>query len=113
LYFVQYACDPANVSRVHDIVVHELQAMATAPASDNELHRAKAFLLRQIPLDEASLQSIAQGILQRSALHLPLDEPTIAAHHYLSLNAAQVEAAFAKWVRPESLVRISEGPAPQ
>jgi zinc protease len=113
LYFVQYACDPANVSKVHGIIVHELQAMATTPVSDNELHRAKAFLLRQIPLDEASLQSIAQGILQRSALDLPLDEPTIAAQHYLALDAGGVEDAFAKWVRPDGLVRVSEGPAPR
>ena len=37
----------------------------------------------------------------------------IAAHHYVELNAEQVKAAFAKWVRPEDLVQVTEGPNPQ
>ena len=46
-------------------------------------------------------------------LDLPIDEPTVAAKRYLALQAAEVQAAFAKWVRPESLVRVSQGPAPR
>ena len=46
-------------------------------------------------------------------LDLPLDEPTIAARHYIELNAAAVQAAFQKWIRPDDLVRVSEGPNPQ
>jgi zinc protease len=44
---------------------------------------------------------------------LPLDEPSVAAHHYVDLTADNVMAAFAKWVRPGDLVQVTEGPSPQ
>jgi zinc protease len=113
IYFVQYACDPQNVGRVHDMVAEEIRKMQTTPVTAEELQRAKALLLRRIPLEEASVEDIASGILQRWRIGLPLDEPTIAAHHYLALDARDVQAAFAKWIRPDDLVRVSQGPAPR
>jgi zinc protease len=68
--------------------------------------------LRQIPLSEASVEEIARGLLGRTDLGLPLDEPTRAAQRYIALDAATVQQAFRKWLRPNDLVRISEGPAP-
>lgn len=112
LYLVDYACDPSNVSKVHDAVVQELKDMQTTLAAPDEMQRAKALLLREIPLSEASFQDIADGLLYRIRLGLPLDEPTLAAHHFLALDAAQVKTAFAKWLRPTDLVQISEGPQP-
>ena len=58
------------------------------------------------------MDAIAGGIISRVDLGLPLDEPTIAARRYIELGPAQIEAAFRKWMRPEDLVRVSEGPAP-
>ena len=113
VYFVQYACDPQNVSRVRDIVMRELTAMRQTPVTARELRRAKAFLLRQMPLEEASVDEIAQHTLERASLDLPLDEATIAAERYLALGPAEVQAAFAKWVRPDGLAEVSEGPRPQ
>ncbi|MFI4880732.1 MAG: hypothetical protein ACHQD6_09690, partial [Steroidobacterales bacterium] len=83
----------------------------TAVGAD-ELTRVKACLLRQLPLREAGIAEIAAGLLQRSDLGLSLDEPTNAAHHYIGLDGAAVQAAFRKWLRPQDLVRVSEGPAP-
>jgi zinc protease len=110
VYFIEYACEPANVSRVQDAVVRELEAMRATPVTADELHRAKALLLRRIPLDEASVHDIAEGYIERWRLDLPLDEPMAAARHYLALDAAAVRAAFAQWVRPDALSRISQGP---
>jgi zinc protease len=45
-------------------------------------------------------------------LGLPLQEPSLAAQHYLALTAEQVKAAFAKRLRPEDMVRVTEGPKP-
>jgi len=95
------------------VIVRDLKAMQTSPASDNDLRQAKAMLLRQIPLSEASVRSIAGGLVSRSITGLPLDEPIIAARHYLDLTAAQVQAAFAKWLRPDDLVQVTQGPPPQ
>ena len=112
LYFVQYACDPRNVARVHGVVARELGAMQAAPVTAQELELAKALALRELPLDEADVDGIARGLLERSTLDLPLDEPTIAARRYIALSAAEVQAAFAKWIRPDGLVRVSQGPPP-
>ncbi len=113
VYVINFACDPANVDKVRNAVARELTAMQTTPVTDDELHRAKAVLLRQIPLGEASLSSIAGGYLARLSLDLPLDEPMIAAKRYLDLDAKAVQDGFAKWIRPDALALVSRGPAPE
>ncbi len=113
VYTVAYACDPPNVGKAHAIVAQNLKQMQSAAISPDELHQAKASLLRAIPLSESSLGSIANGLISRVELELPLDEPTRAAHHYLELNAEQVKAAFAKWVDPSRLVQVVQGPNPK
>ena len=75
--------------------------------------RSKMLLLRQIPLSEDSIADIARGLLGRSDLDLPLDEPWRAAQRYIDLTPAEVQAAFAKWLRPGDLVRVTQGPPPQ
>lgn len=111
-YEVSYACDPPNVSKARAIIVRDLTAMQKDPVSSHELAQAKAMLLRQIPLSQGSETSIADGMLSRSDIGLPLDEPIVAARRYLALTAPDVQAAFAKWLRPNDLVQVSEGPAP-
>lgn len=113
LYMVSYACDPPNVSKARAIIARNLQAMQTAPVTEEELRQAQALLLREIPLSESSQESIAAGLLSRAAQDLPLDEPTRAAERYVTLTAKDVQAAFAKWLRPRHLVQITQGPTPQ
>ena len=113
VYEVTYGCDPPNVSKAHQIVARDLHDMQMAPPSQQELDQAKALLLREIPLAESSVDAIAGGFLGRASLGLPLDEPTQAARRYLALTPDDVRAAFAKWIRPEDLVQITEGPPPQ
>src|SRR5438067_1947041 len=60
------------------MVAREVTAMQESPVGADELTRVKACLLRQLPLTEASLEQIAHGLLARSDLGLPLDEPTAA-----------------------------------
>ena len=112
LFMVEYACDPPNVSKVQAIIARELQTMRTSPVSADELRRAKALLLRRIPLGEASESRIAKGLLYRATHDLPLDEPMIAAHRYVKLTAPQVEAAYAKYIRPNDQVQVVQGPTP-
>ena len=112
-YFVEYGCDPQNVSKVDDMVANEIREMQRTPVTNDELQRTKALLLRKIPLDAVSVDGIAHGIIQRWDLDLPFDEPTIAAQHYLELGIPDVQAAFVKWLRPDALVRITQGPSPQ
>ncbi|MGA8571282.1 MAG: M16 family metallopeptidase [Desulfobaccales bacterium] len=113
LYAVEYACDPDNVAKVHDIVERNLIEMQSQEVNPDELRQAKLMLLRRIPLSESSLGSIARGLISRSILDLPPDEPITAAKGYVAMTAGQVQAAFAKWVRPADLVQVSQGPLPK
>lgn len=112
-YTVEYGCNPENVSKARALVQHDLNQMRTQDVSADELHQAKALLLRQIPLGESSEEAVARGILGRAEIGLPLDEPILAAKKYYELNADQVRAAFFKQVRPDDLVQVVRGPAPQ
>ena len=51
-------------------------------------------------------------MIYRSSMGLPLDDPIIAARHYVKITAPDVQKAFAKWIRPGDLVQVTEGPAP-
>jgi zinc protease len=113
VYLIEYASDPDNVGKAAAMAAREVSNMQTAAVGVDELTRVKACLLRQLPLGEAGVTEIAHGMLARADLGLPLDEPTLAARRYVELDAAAVQAAFRKWMRPDDLVRVSEGPPPQ
>lgn len=113
LYAINYGCNPDNVSKARDIVARNLMKLVNQPVDPGELRQAQAMLLKEITLSESSADSIAQGLISRTILDLPLDEPTIAGQHYVALTAEQVKAAFAKWVRPADIVQVTQGPAPQ
>jgi len=112
VYLIEYASDPQNVSKAAAIATSEVKAMQSTPATQDELRRVKALLLRQIPLSEASVDEIAAGFIERREWDLPLDEPLLAARRYIELNAADVQAAFKKWLRPEDFVQVTQGPPP-
>jgi zinc protease len=112
-YTIRYACGPSNVAKAREIVWRNLAQMRRQPVSDAELQNAKALLLREIPLSESSVNNIAQGFISRVDLSLPLNEPILAAKRYMDLTASQVQAAFEKWIRPDALVQIVQGPAPK
>jgi zinc protease len=112
-YSVNYGCDPPNVSKAKAIVVRDLKQMQKEEVTPKELHQAKTLLLRKITLSESSVDDIAYGLLQRSLEGLPLDEPTIAAKHYVKITSGQVKAAFAKWINTNNLVQVTLGPNPK
>jgi zinc protease len=113
VYGVDYGCNPDNVAKARGIIVRNLMEMQTGLINPGELQQAKAMLLREMPLKESSLSTVAAGLISRWVLDLPLDEPTLAAKHYVALTAPQVRAAFAKWLRPQDLAQVTQGPAPQ
>ena len=110
LYTISYGCDPRNVSRARAIVERDLKQMQTARIPEETLNQAKALLLQQIPLSESSVHSIAEDLISRTANELPLSEPSEAAREYLQLTPLQVQSAFTRWIRPEDLVEVTEGP---
>jgi zinc protease len=112
-YSVEYGCNPDNVGKARALIVRDLNQMRTQNVSPDELHMAKALLLRSIPLGESSEEAVAAGLLGRAVIGLPLDEPLVAARKYDALTADQIRAAFSKYVQPDNLVQVVRGPAPK
>jgi zinc protease len=110
VFRVSYGADAINVPKARALVIQDLTDMQTSPPSTGEMQQALAMLLREIPLDQSSETRIADGFLSRAVIGLPLDEPVRAAEKYKSLTAQQVQAAFAKWIRPNDFVEVVEGP---
>jgi zinc protease len=113
VYQVEYACDPPNVSKARAIILGNLKDMQANKVSERELHQAKLMLLRDIPLGESSVDWIANGWLTYSALGLPLEERVHAGRIYVKLDATDVQSAFVKWLRPDDLVQVTQGPSPK
>jgi len=113
VYQVAYACDPPNVAKARAMVLADLAEMRTKTVTAQELHQAKLMLLRDIPLAESSVDEIASGWLSRAELGLPLDEPVRAGRIYTALSAKDVKQAFARWLRPDGLVQVTQGPEPK
>jgi zinc protease len=109
-YIINYGCDPANVLRARAIVERDLKEMQTSMVPEAMLNQAKVLLLQQIPLSESSVGRIAEGLISRTTNELPLNEPVLAARRYVEVTPQQVQAAFAKWIRPRDLVQVTEGP---
>ncbi len=112
-YSVEYGCNPENVSKARTLIVRDLDRMRTEDVSASELQQAKALLLRQIPLSESSEDEVAEGLLRRAEIGLPLDEPIRAAKRYYALDAGEVRAAFFRHVRPGDFAQVVRGPAPR
>jgi zinc protease len=110
-YTVSFGADPAKVAAASALVVKDLKQMQSEPMSADDLTRAKSILLRQIPLGEASFGAIGGQLLTLASEGRPLDAPTIAARHYLALDSADVQQAYAKHIRPDSFVTAVKGPA--
>ncbi len=109
-YSVSYGADAQNIDKARDLVIRDLKAVQDEPVTADELTRAKASLLRQLPMGRASFDAIGYEDLHLSDLGLPLDQPEVAARHYYDTTAEQLQAALRKWLRPDDLVEVVQGP---
>jgi zinc protease len=110
-YTVEFGSDPDKVGKARAIIDRDLHDLAAKAPTANEMSQAKTQLVRDLSLSEASVSSIAGGLVARATADLPLDEPTQRAKAILALTAERVRAAFAKWIDPARFVQVVEGPA--
>ncbi len=110
---VAYKSDPRNVLKARTRITRDRNRMRTDLVSSEELHQAKALLLRQLPLSESSEEAVAGGFLARAKVGLSLDETYRAAEQYAALTTEAMRTAFQRHAIPANLVQVVEGPAPQ
>ena len=111
-YSVTFGADAANVERARQLVVRNIRDMQTTPVSEPELRRAKAEVLRRLPMQRASVSGIAGTYLRLVELGLPLDLQRTAGERYLAVTAADIQRAFAAALRPDDLAMVVKGPPP-
>ena len=109
-YTVAFGADGVNVGKARALVLRDIKDMQTAPVTDAELGRVKAQILRRLPMQRASVGAIASLYLTRVGLGVPLDSDAQAEQAYRGVTAAQIQQAFAKWLRPDDLAEITQGP---
>ncbi len=107
---VSFGADTANVAAATALVRRDIATMQTTLVSDAELDRAKAQVLRQLPMQRASIGAIAAFYLRLVELDLPLDTARRLPDAYAAITAEQVRAAFARWLRPDDLIQVVRTP---
>ncbi|QAU23199.1 insulinase family protein [Dyella sp. M7H15-1] len=112
IFFVQYGSDPDKVAAVDGLVRQNLLDMQNTPVKAEELNNARQYEIRSIPISVASINSIGRSLLSWAWHGEPLDQPLVAAKHFLSMTPEQVQAAFKKYLRPHSLMQVVQGPPP-
>ncbi|AFC84705.1 M16 family metallopeptidase [Frateuria aurantia] len=112
IFYVTYGSDPSKVGPVDALVRQNLEKMRSTPVEAHELENARQAQIRSIPLSVSSFRSIGSSLLRWSYNGEPLDQPMVAARHYLSLTAPQVQAAFKRYILPQHLTQVVQGPDP-
>ena len=74
--------------------------------------RSKALLMGEVPIREASYDGVTGLLLGYATLGLPLNQNVLDAQAELAATAETVQAALAKYVRPNAFVRVVTGPGP-
>ena len=108
---ISFGADADKVEPARQLVLRNIGDMIATPVGETELARAKAQVLRQLQLERASVNAIASSYLHLDGLGLPLDARQTAARRYLETTAADIQRAFATWLRPDDLVTVIKGPA--
>jgi zinc protease len=108
---VSYGSDPQNIGRAQSLVIEDLTKLQKTPLDNDRLTRAKALVLGELPISIESYDGIGEQFLTLAERGQPLDTPTTQAATMLATTPQQLQAAFAKWIRPNDLVRIVTGPA--
>jgi zinc protease len=111
VYSISYGSGRENTRKARALIQRDIEEMRAGEVSAGELHQAKAFLLRQIPLSASSEEEVAEDLLDRAEIGLPLDEPNREIGKYLNVTGAEIKAAFARRIRPDDFVQVVRGPA--
>jgi zinc protease len=107
---IEYACLPSNQTRIGSLIDAEIRRMQSEPVGAFELSLAKASTVRRSVIEDSSIGSIGQSLLDEAANSLPFDQRRIDAENYLRTDAKSIQAAFAASIHPDHFVRIIEGP---
>jgi zinc protease len=97
-FSLSFGAYPEKVQEAKQIALQTVKDMADHPLSDADLHLAKAQALRQIELTNQTASDIAGHWIGYSQEGLSLDRLYVVARAYEAVTAADIQAAFAKYI---------------
>jgi zinc protease len=106
------SANPKNVRAAVGVLKAELRRMQSAPPTSAELARAKSKIIAGSLVGEEATDAIV-GRLQNIAINeLPRDYYATIAARYSDITAAEIQRVARKYLRPDHLVEVYEGPPP-
>jgi zinc protease len=102
--------DPKTVGRAVATLREELARLHDDPVGPFELGRARTKIVAGGLVSEESTQVVAARVHTMGLDGLPLDYEATLPARYASLDGAALEAAAQRYLHPESLVEVYEGP---
>ncbi len=112
-FSIDYACEPQNIVPAEALVKAVLAQLQREPIEPDRLLRSKALLMGEVPIRESSYDGVTAQLLDYATLGLPLNQNVVDAKAELAATAQTVQAALAKYVRPDGFVRVVTGPGPR
>jgi zinc protease len=109
-FSVEFASLPSNADRISTAIDAEIAKMQTQPVDAFELSLVKASLVRRTIVGGGAVSSIGSSLLSDAQNGYPLDQDRIDSGGYVATDAAAIQAAFAKDIKPDHFVRVVEGP---
>ncbi len=109
-FSIDLAADPDKLGAAEDAALADLRRMREEHVAPDELERAKAMLISEMPLRLSSYEGVARRLLEHAQAGLPLDQDAIDARSVRAATPASVRGAMARWIRPHDFVRAVKGP---
>lgn len=100
---VGFGASPNKVNEAKQLTLQIVRSMGEVPLTPAQLHLAKASELRQIELTNQSVGQIAGSWIGYAEEGLSLDRLYLVAREYEKVTAAQIQAAFRKYIDPARL----------
>jgi len=102
-FSVSLGASPDKVKEARQLAVQLVKAMGETPLSEQDLHLAKGQALRQIELSDQTASDIAQSWIGYNEKGLSLNRLFEVARSYEGLSAAEIQAAFKKYIEADRL----------
>ncbi len=108
---IELNASPERVVEAVELVRRELERLQNEPVSEIELQEAKARLVGNALLDEASSEGQAKQLIDIAVNDLPLNYYRALNDRFSQITAADVERVARAYLRPSHLVEVYAGPS--
>ncbi|GAC1348830.1 MAG: pitrilysin family protein [Vulcanimicrobiaceae bacterium] len=109
---IRFEVPPRNVRTAVAGVRREFERLQRDPVGPFELDRARSKIVARTLLGEQSTQTIAARVERLAADGLRPDSDATLGARFAALNGAQIMHAAQRYLHPDALIEIYEGPRP-